>query len=117
MIILKFLGIQPNPKTSPYFNFRDGKMSSGHQVVGHFRVDFQVHYQNKTQLEHLLKIQKILFRYLLIPLHSNHRLLIFERLFNKISSFYKGVKNKFTLITAIIGFQYYKNKIFQKREK
>ena len=103
MIILKFLGIQSNltlnyPKIRTDFNFRGGKMSSGHQVVDHFRADFQVRYQNKTRLEHLLKIQKILFQYLLIPLLSNHRLLIFERLFNKISSLHKGVKNKFTLI-------------------
>ena len=59
-------------------------MCSDHQAVDHFRVDFQVRYQNKTRLEHLLKIPKILFQYLLIPLHSNHRLSTFEQLFNKI---------------------------------
>ena len=72
-----------NLNTRSDLNFRGGRMSLGHQVVDHFRVDFQARYRNKTQLEHLLKIQKILFRYLLIPLLSNHRLLTFERLFNK----------------------------------
>ena len=59
-------------------------MCSDHQAVDHFRVDFQVRYLNKTQLERPLKILKILFRYLHIPLHSNHRLSTFEKLFNKI---------------------------------
>ena len=72
-------------------------MSLGHQVADHSQADFQVRYRNKTQLEHLLKIQKILFRYLLIPLHSNHRLLIFERLYNKTSPRYEKAKIKYLL--------------------
>ena len=66
-------------------------MSSDHRVEVHFQVDFQVHYLNKIQLEHPLKTQKILFQYLLIPLHSNHRLSIFERSFDRICFLYYNV--------------------------